>query len=339
MFISIRRALVLVLSLAAAFPGVSMADSFTSLTIFGDSLSDTGNLHVATGGSQPGSPYWDGRFSNGPVWVEHLALDLGLEAHVAPSLVGGNNYSFGGARTGSGTPPGLVTQTGMWAPGNPVADATGLYVLIGGSNDMRDARSLFGSDSVADQTGRQAAADAAIRNLSDSVTLLAVHGVRNLLVTNVIDLGMTPEATFIGANAASTDATNRFNAQLGGVVALGASLGINMFMLDLDGLMKDIVNDALSNGGAVYGIQNVVTPCGTFTGSVGISCATSLFSDGWHPSAAAHSLIGARALDLVQAEAEIVSEPATVALLPLALTALVLARNRSLFRRRAERPQ
>ena len=42
--------------LASAAP--AMAESFTALVAFGDSLSDTGNA---------------GRFSNGPVGVEHLA--------------------------------------------------------------------------------------------------------------------------------------------------------------------------------------------------------------------------------------------------------------------------
>lgn len=328
MFTSIRCTLPLVFSLAAALPCVSMAGSFTSLTVFGDSLSDTGNISIATGGTLPGTGYFDGRFSDGPVWAEYLATSLGLGADVVPSLAGGNNYSFGGARTGAGgTPPGVLAQTAaLWAPGNPVADTTGLYVLLGGSNDMRAARSLYSSNSVADQAGRQAAADAAVQNLLDSVALLAVHGVRNLLISNLSDLGVTPEATFLGLNAVSTDATNRFNAQLGGVAALGSSLGINMFMLDVDGLMKAVMNDALFNGGAVYGIQNVFTPCGAFAGSVGISCSISLFSDGLHPSTAAHKLIGERALALVQVQA--VSEPGEVALFSLVMAALIFARNR-----------
>ena len=41
--------------------------------VFGDSLSDNGNLFDMTGGLAPPSPpYFDGRFPNGPVWVEHL---------------------------------------------------------------------------------------------------------------------------------------------------------------------------------------------------------------------------------------------------------------------------
>ncbi|MHC4946335.1 MAG: hypothetical protein ACYTG7_25250, partial [Planctomycetota bacterium] len=46
-------------------------EHFTGLWSFGDSLTDTGNTFALTGGSFPLSPpYFDGRFSDGPVWIE-----------------------------------------------------------------------------------------------------------------------------------------------------------------------------------------------------------------------------------------------------------------------------
>jgi outer membrane lipase/esterase len=44
---------------------VAQADGFSAVVVYGDSLSDNGNLYAATG--QPGAPYYDGRRSNGPV--------------------------------------------------------------------------------------------------------------------------------------------------------------------------------------------------------------------------------------------------------------------------------
>jgi outer membrane lipase/esterase len=80
--------------LAAGLTSAQASPSFSNLFIFGDSLADTGNLSLLTGGAVPGNtqPYDNGRFSNGPLWVETLASGMGLGANVAaPSIAGGNN--------------------------------------------------------------------------------------------------------------------------------------------------------------------------------------------------------------------------------------------------------
>src|SRR5262245_65983712 len=74
---------------------------FSEVIVFGDSISDTGNGYIFTGGFAAGPPYFDGRFSNGPVWVEALAQELGLPVPT-PSLNGGTNYAIGGEETGPG---------------------------------------------------------------------------------------------------------------------------------------------------------------------------------------------------------------------------------------------
>ena len=49
------------------------------IVVFGDSLSDTGNLRRKLGWTGfLGPPYWLGRFSNGPNWVDYLSKRLNL---------------------------------------------------------------------------------------------------------------------------------------------------------------------------------------------------------------------------------------------------------------------
>ena len=86
-----------ILSLAM-FGQASAAALYSNIFVFGDSLSETGNF-VAAGTNLPFPPYATGRWSNGPVWVEHLAGSLGLG--VSASVAGGNNYAWGGAKTGA----------------------------------------------------------------------------------------------------------------------------------------------------------------------------------------------------------------------------------------------
>ena len=78
---------------------------FSALYAFGDSLSDAGNTFIATGGATPPAPpnasvNGYGVFSNGPVWVQDLASNLGLSP-LLPSLAGETDFAVGGAQTGA----------------------------------------------------------------------------------------------------------------------------------------------------------------------------------------------------------------------------------------------
>lgn len=320
MLTSLRRAGALLAltatTLLAAAPAA--AGPYSSLTVFGDSLSDTGNILAVTGGALPVAPYLPGRFSDGPNWIDVLAAGLGLPGGAVPSLMGGSNYAFGGARTGlDSNPPGVLAQVaGLWAPANPVADATGLYVVVGGGNDMRDARSAVGGT----DTTRQAAAEAAAKNIADSVSLLASRGARTVMISTLPDLGATPEAFALGKVAESSDATARYNDAVWALEGLLESLfaDLDVIVFDMAGIAADIRANP-----AAYGFTNVGMPCGPFPGSLGADCSTSLFSDALHPSGAAHAILGAAAL------AMLVPVPATLPLLALGLMGLVVLRRRA----------
>ncbi|KXS18076.1 hypothetical protein M427DRAFT_53925 [Gonapodya prolifera JEL478] len=72
--------------------------------VFGDSLSDNGNYYAASGNRTPGPPYYNGRFSNGPLWIEDLANVTGIRVV---------NYAFAAATTDLG---GNTTSSSL--PGN-----------------------------------------------------------------------------------------------------------------------------------------------------------------------------------------------------------------------------
>lgn len=326
MIFNVRRVLgALTLGVATLASLPAMAGPYSQMIVFGDSLSDTGNLSLVTGGTQPpaGQPYFNGRFSDGPVWVETLAAGLGLAA--MPSLAGGTNYAFAGARTGaSSTPPGLLAQAvGMWGVANAVADPNALYVVVGGGNDMRDARSAFTGNTAADDAGRQSAAQAAVDNIFQTLGFLASRGAQHVLLANLPDLGFTPEAAMLGVQAASADASARFNLLMAGLEAIAeAAFGLDIDFLDMDGIAATVRDDAINNNGGLFGITSTSLPCAGFFGSAGAACDVSLFSDALHPSARAHALIGAYALQLVP-------EPGSIALVAAALVALSLSRRRA----------
>lgn len=325
----LRRLFGLLTVAAAALIGSAPAHAgpYSSLTVFGDSLSDTGNIKAFTGGATPASPpYYQGRFSDGPTWIDVLSNRLGLGAAL-PSLAGGSNYAFGGARTGlvapPGSPPGILAQVaGMWPIDHAAADPSGLYVVVGGGNDMRDARSAAGGTDAT----RQAAAVAAATNIFNSVALLAQKGARHVLISTLPDLGVTPEAVALGKTAESTDATLRYNAAVAGLEAMLESMfaDLDVMVFDMYAIAKEVRDDALKNGGGTYGIFNVVAPCNGFAGSPNrpeTACAISAYSDALHPSAAAHDIIGRAAFAQVPL-------PATLPLLAAGLFALAAVRRR-----------
>ena len=88
---------------STALLGVSAAQAadFSASTCSATACRTWATCTLRTSGAEPASPYVDGEFSNGPVWVQDLAARLGLPA-LTPSLAGGTDYAFGGATTGSG---------------------------------------------------------------------------------------------------------------------------------------------------------------------------------------------------------------------------------------------
>lgn len=308
---------------ATLAPSTASALAFSDLVIFGDSLSDTGNLSLATSGLYPGTaqPYDGGRYSNGPVWTEYLATGLGLSYASTPSLAGGNNYAFAGARTGgvgADNVPGLLAQTvGIWGASHATADANALYVLVGGGNDMRDARSRVGGDDLT----RQADALAAVSNLYQSMGYLASKGAKNVLISNLPDLGYSFEAVLLGKTLESSSASLHFNNLIGGLEAYGDSLGMDVDVLDMNGALLQVRNNP-----AAFGITDIDHPCAGFAYSTGVSCSTSLFSDVLHPSSRAHQIIANAAFQALGVTP--VPEPETVVLMLAGLVVVVGAARR-----------
>ncbi len=272
------------LLIATLFFAVSAsAATPTQLYIFGDSLSDTGNVTILNGIPLP--PYFPGHFSNGNIWVETLASNLGLSAPL-PSLAGGTNYAFGGAATGAPpaipsptTSPTLIDQAGMFVGSGITPAATDLFIVFGGGNDVR-----AGDTSVS------------VANMSSVITTLAGAGATRFLVPNLPDIGKTPEAIAGGPGvvAGATFLSTTFNTDLAVELAsLRASLGVEIIEFDI----FSILNNVLANP-ASFGFTNTNQPC--FDGAVGIGgpgnvCANPdqyIFWDGIHPTTAMHTIIG-----------------------------------------------
>ncbi len=283
------------LLVAACCVSTVASAGYSGLYIFGDSLSDPGNLAAAIGanpaqvisgnGYIPEQPYASQQFSNGDVWARTYASLMGLAAFGQPFGAGGGNYAYGGARVmaeGAGLPPSLTTQENVFFLGSHggLAPSDALYVIEGGGNDARDtfaAAAVSGDPSSVIGTAAFAYADG-IGSLVDS---LQASGAQHIVVWNVPNLGLAPAVTSLGAGASFLGGlvTQSMNSAL--AQRLAGESGVTVF--DLFGALSSFV----SNPGA-FGLVNVTDACGAIAGC---DPSTSLFWDGIHPTSAGHALL------------------------------------------------
>ena len=322
------RAVVLTVSLVLAAPAA--AKPLDLLFVAGDSLSDPGNVFALTTAVSdtlpglvqpipPSPPYFDGRFSNGPVWSERLGERLGLTGAAV------RNVALGGAKTSGHTAlddvpallrpwledagiGGVRQQVDTYlAAGGPVS-RDGLYVLWGGATNY-----LF------DETAATpAAVPRPVIDLDRSVRDLAAAGASRFLVPNLPDLGRLPSTRGDRDAPALTATTAAHNDALARTLAdIAAALDVDIEIFDVATLFASALD-------GVFGFADVTTPCR----SAPATCDDALFFDGIHPTAAAHDLLAEFAHDTV-------TTPLPAALPPLATA---LAGLGALWRRRTRAP-
>jgi phospholipase/lecithinase/hemolysin len=279
---------------------------FTDLFVFGDSLSDVGNIDELTPifflvPDTPGPYYYQGQFSNGPVYVDALAAGLGLPS-VTHSLAGGNNFAYGGAKTtGTFFIPDLDEQIdqflGRLAGGS--ADPDALYIVWSGANDF-----VGGEDNPGEPAG----------NVADDLARLATAGARNFLVPNLPLLGYTPRFNPENSDG-SLDDFNLYNGRtaafndaladaLDSLEAANAALTISR--LDVAALF----GQAIADPGA-FGLTNVTDAAAPGlepgdssynTALIAPNAHEYLFWDDLHPTATVHAHLAEQALALLLAD-------------------------------------
>jgi phospholipase/lecithinase/hemolysin len=286
------------------------AAQFGGMYVFGDSLSDTGNIFNATAGAYPQSSLYSsdfpGRFSNGEIWVDYLADQLKI---TQPTLVtdpkfpnGGVNFAFGGARSGFGNAvvpdprlPGVLEQVKGFAANNPKADPNALYTVWGGANDF-----IF-PPNPNDPTPPA-------NSISQALNILAGVGAKNILVFNLPDLSQVP--LFQGsAPKPVQDAVNNYNTALKQTLdSLSNNQNLNIISVDTYSLF-----DQVKKSPGTFGFTNTTNSCRVQTGQTTYEFCSNpnqyLFWDEVHPTTVAQKLIANTALAAIEAKS--VPEPST----------------------------
>lgn len=281
---------------ALLFSAGAHADGFQQVVSFGDSLSDSGNVSILSG-----SPVIV-RFTTNPgtTAVENIANHFNLP--LTPSLAGGTDYAYGGARATIPNPvPGTGTQIQQYLAANGgKANPNALYTMWIGANDLLAA-------TANPATAQVVVATAATQEVGQ-IKALQAAGAKTIVVFNLPDVGKTPAAMSQGAAASAgiTQLSQVYNGILDGGLA-SAQRGI--VPIDTYALLNEVIASP-----GTYGFTNVTVPACTTASSISCTPATLrdpnaastyLFADGIHPTTAAHALLGQYALSVIEAPQKI----------------------------------
>jgi phospholipase/lecithinase/hemolysin len=267
------------LSFSFLAPVSAQTTQFTSIYAFGDSLSDNGNVYAASNNTFPPSPYSDGRFSNGPVWVEQVATTLGIPLY---------DYAYGGATTGTANVisqllPGLTQEIQEFDYYHPKADPNALYTIWIGANDFLPTSTQYFTPYTTPTVP--------LDNIAAAIQSLITSGAQNFLIVDLPDLGAIPETNTMQTASYYTNLTNEFNADLLPTIeSLGIPSNVTLTELDVDSLLNNILGNP-----SQYGFTDVTDACLT-TSSLCTDPNQYLFWDQLHPTTTADTIIAQTAI-------------------------------------------
>jgi len=290
--------LVMSLLLTLLLLGQAQAGFYNSMVVLGDSLSDSGNISILTDFAIPGpsNAYSAGRFTDGLNYADYLAEALGVA--LVPSIAGGTNFAFGGARTDSHSdgPFDVMSQLEyLLASGIPLNKNT-LVVLFAGGNNLRDGLVAAAVDPANVSQISAATIQNAVGDLMVVLQQLIAAGARDILVPNVPNLGAIPEVTalipvFPGIDILAQTLTEQFNLALKGAIA----------QLDYEGIIRfDTFKfmAKLTEKPAKYNLTNVTDACYTgepdrpdFGGEICANPNEYLYFDGHHATSATYRIL------------------------------------------------
>jgi phospholipase/lecithinase/hemolysin len=322
---------------------------YSKIYVFGDSLSDTGNLFNATSFAQeslplfgldipvlpPSPPYFAGRLSSGPLWIDKLADELNIEltpatelSVVAPgsnipspvTLIDGNpvvspffegnatnqsvNFAFALAQTGANG----SSELGDFVPGmeRQVEFFVNDHLQAEQAADKDALYILWGGSN--DYLSSDVDPEVVVENLETEIESLYGVGARDFLVVNLPDLGMIPEANSPDLPASPeelTEIVETHNSLLDSTVdELKDSLsGANLTILDVNSVFDEVIENPEE-----FGLTNVSEPFLdpiTLTPTAGANLDEYFFYDTIHPTEAGHELVFNSALETLGIESEI----------------------------------
>lgn len=187
----ITKIRLLLLWLLCLVSPITYAVTFDKIIAFGDSLSDNGNVFYFTSAAHKAvplipiipkePPYFQGRFTNGLIWIENLAQLLSVPL---------DDYAYGGAWVES-----------VFDSKQPFPFSLGMQVnfyLVQAFRDYEKDKHLYviwvgSNDYIQGRTDIEYATTNTIETIKKQIDWLIYYGAKHFLLLNLPDLSLTPE--------------------------------------------------------------------------------------------------------------------------------------------------
>ena len=251
--------------------------TYDAIYVFGDSYCDVGNIFaLTTADRRPNAtlpPYFHGRFSNGPLWVEHIASSMGLPMTPPVRLARLRLRWSRGNSTGSPS-AGHDPQRPPTGPALPQS-TTAAKLTRTPSTSSKAAATTSSTPPV----DRLNPSDSRSHSASPTANSCFAAGAKNFLIPNLFDISLLPVGR---ANAAfAQQASLAANKSLNHLLALEQLLqGIEIRRIDVFDLLQSVASDATH-----FGFTDIVHPCiNPITSMVCTDPDHTFFWDIYHPT-------------------------------------------------------
>ncbi len=284
------------------FSTLAGAMPLNKLVVFGDSLSDNGNLYEYMKHELPMSPpYYKGRFTNGPVWVE-LLMDEYYSQDAQTHLL---DYAFGGAGVAEedDTDPDDVLFTlnreidSYLLSHNDKADDQSMYVVWMGANNY------LAVPENADET-----VETVTSGIKHELERLVEKGAKHIMVVSVPNLGRIPAAKDFDAVPLLTELSTKHNAKLKEMISEFevSTPSVQWLYFDINNVMNELLDfperygltnitdtcyEEMVNEPSDESILKMVSRVKAHAKAPHNACSGYLFFDPVHPSETAHLLM------------------------------------------------
>jgi len=212
-----------------------MNSEIKKIVVFGDGLSDMGRWGKLTNYQYPPTSqgFYESRWTNGKVWIEHVADSFGLTLNFE------NNLAMGGATTGTyniNEPlrnllgldstvqlPGMLAQVQEYLTRNTTVDSSTLFVFWAGGHDIGNYLDYGQPDLLQyPPTG----------NYNFAVELLVKAGTKNFLIGTMPDMGFTPVYYGTDKQTTASELCSALNAGLAELIKINETKNIRFYLFD-----------------------------------------------------------------------------------------------------------